>query len=223
MAFLQPVKLAGTTVKRATLHNADQIKRLDVRLGDTVVVRKAGEIIPEVVCVKVEKRPQDSQVFVYPTICPACQSELARLKDEVVLRCLNVYGCPAQQLRRLTHFVGREAMDIDGVGEMLIEQLVKHGLVHDPSDLYSLSEEKLHTLERIGKKSAQNILAAIAASKTRPLAALIFALRYQACWVFRWPELLAGRFSSIDALVAAGSEEISAIEGVGPVISDNVR
>ncbi|MBU6451977.1 MAG: NAD-dependent DNA ligase LigA [Cyanobacteria bacterium REEB67] len=222
VAFLTPVKLAGTTVKRATLHNADQIKRLDVRIDDSVVVRKAGEIIPEVVCVNFDQRPQNSQPFEYPTHCPACGSELARLKDEVVLRCLNIYGCPAQRLRRLIHFVGREAMDIDGVGEVLIEQLVKAGLVSDPGDLYRLSEESLLTIERMGKKSAQNILSALETSKNRPLAALIFGLgiRHVGASV---AELLAGRFPSIDSLMAAAPEEISGIEGVGPVISDNVR
>jgi len=221
VAFLQPVKLAGTTVKRATLHNADQIKRLDVRIGDTVVVRKAGEIIPEVVCVKFDKRAEQSEIFAYPTHCPACSSELVRLKDEVVLRCLNIYGCPAQRLRRLIHYVGREAMDIDGVGEMLIEQLVKSGLVTTPADFYRLTEDKLLTLERMGKKSAQNILQAVEASKTRPLSALIFALgiRHVGASI---AELLAGRFASVDSLMAASSEEITAIEGVGPVISDTV-
>jgi DNA ligase (NAD+) len=222
VASLTPVKLAGTTVKRATLHNADQIKRLDVRIGDRVMVRKAGEIIPEVVCVKFDKRDQASTPFQYPTDCPACQSELARLKEEVVWRCLNVYGCPAQRLRRLIHFVGREAMDIDGVGEKLIEQLVNAGLVASPSDFYRLTEEKLLTLERMGKKSAQNSLAAIDGSKTRPLGALIFALGINHVGA-SVAELLAGRFASIDSLMAASAEDISAIEGVGPVISDVVR
>jgi DNA ligase (NAD+) len=222
VAFLTPVKLAGTTVKRATLHNADQIKRLDVRIGDSVVVRKAGEIIPEILGVNLAKRPENSQEFIYPTHCPACESELARLKDEVVLRCLNIYGCPAQRLRRLIHFVGREAMDIDGVGEVVIEQLVKAELAKDPSDFYRLSEEKLLTLERMGKKSAQNILAAIQKSKARPLAALIFGLgiRHVGASV---AELLAGRFPSIGALIAASAEDVAAIEGVGPVTAENVR
>ncbi|MBS2008874.1 MAG: NAD-dependent DNA ligase LigA [Cyanobacteria bacterium SZAS TMP-1] len=221
VAFLKPVKLAGTTVKRATLHNADQIKRLDVRINDWVVVRKAGEIIPEVLAVKFEKRTEGSEPFVYPTHCPACQSELVRLKDEVVLRCLNIYGCPAQRLRRLIHYVGREAMDIDGVGEKQIEQFVKSGLVTTPADFYRLTEDQLLALERMGKKSAQNILTAINNSKTRPLAALIFALGIRHVGV-SIAELLAGRFPSIDALMAATAEEISAIEGVGPVISDTV-
>jgi len=222
VAFLTPVKLAGTTVKRATLHNADQIKRLDVRINDWVVVRKAGEIIPEVLAVKFDKRAEGTEPFQYPTHCPACESELVRLGNDVVLRCLNIYGCPAQRLRRLIHFVGREAMDIDGIGEKQIEQFVKAGLVSTPADFYRLTEEQLLALERMGKKSAQNILAAINASKTRPLAALIFALGIRHVGV-SVGELLAGRFASVDALMAASPEDISAIEGVGPVISDTVR
>lgn len=220
-AWLSPVKLAGTTVKRATLHNADQIARLDIRLGDTVVVRKAGEIIPEVVCVKFEHRPEGSEPFVYPTRCPACDSILARIGEEVVLRCLNVYECPSQRVRRLIHWVGKEAMNIDGVGEMLIEQMARAQLVVKPSDFYRLTEESLLSLERMGKKSAANILASVEGSKTRPLAALVFALgiRHVGASV---AELLAQRFNSIDALAKATSEEMCAIDGVGAVIADNV-
>lgn len=220
-AWLAPVTLAGTTVKRATLHNADQIARLDVRLGDTVVVRKAGEIIPEVVCVKFEKRPADSTAFHYPTECPACGSALVRVGEEVVFRCLNVHGCPAQKVRRLIHWVGKEAMNIDGVGEMLIEQMVKAHLVEKQSDFYRLTEESLLTLERMGKKSATNILAAVESSKQRPLAALLFALgiRHVGASV---AELLADRFNSMDAISKATLEDMCAIEGVGTVIAENV-
>ncbi len=220
-AWLAPVKLAGTTVKRATLHNADQIARLDIRIGDTVVVRKAGEVIPEVVCVKFDKRAEDSQPFVYPTHCPACQTPLERVGEEVVFRCLNVYSCPAQKVRRLIHWVGKEAMNIDGVGEMLIEQMVRAHLVESPSDFYRLTEESLLTLERMGKKSATNILAAVQGSKQRPLAALLFALgiRHVGRSV---AELLAERFNSMEALQEATSEQMCAIEGVGSVIAEGV-
>ncbi|HEY9714728.1 MAG TPA: NAD-dependent DNA ligase LigA, partial [Chroococcales cyanobacterium] len=175
-AWLKPVRLAGTTVKRATLHNADQIARLDVRIGDTVVVRKAGEIIPEIVSVKVEKRPAGAKPFVYPTRCPECQSHLVRTENEVAFRCPNTYGCPSQLRRRIQHWVSRDAMDIDGVGESLIEQLCEKRLIERPSDLYRLDSGALLSLERMGKKSADNTLAAIAASKTRPLSNLLFAL-----------------------------------------------
>ncbi|MBP9091708.1 NAD-dependent DNA ligase LigA [bacterium] len=220
-AWLAPVSLAGTTVKRATLHNADQIARLDVRLGDTVVVRKAGEIIPEVVCVKFDKRSADSAAFVYPTECPACGSVLARVGEEVVFRCLNVHGCPAQKVRRMIHWVGKEAMNIDGVGEMLIDQMVRAHLVEKQSDFYRLTEESLLTLERMGKKSATNILAAVESSKQRPLAALIFALgiRHVGASV---AELLADRFNSLEAISKATLEDMCAIEGVGTVTAENV-
>jgi DNA ligase (NAD+) len=218
VAFLSPVHLAGTTVKRATLHNAEQIKRLDVRVGDTVVVRKAGEIIPEVLSVKVDKRPADSQPFVYPTTCPICHSALERIGQEVVFRCPNIYGCPAQIQRRLVHWVGRDAMDIDGVGESLIDQLTQHGLVRDPADLYKLTEDALLKLERMGKKSAQNILAALSASKSRPLPNLVFALGIRHVGA-AGAELLAERFGSIDRLVEADAQTIAEIEGIGSKIA----
>ncbi|HMX44876.1 MAG: NAD-dependent DNA ligase LigA [Candidatus Obscuribacter sp.] len=222
VAWLKPVKLAGTTVKRATLHNKDQIERLDIRIGDTVIVRKAGEIIPEVLCVVAAKRPEGSEPFVYPSQCPACGTALLRLKEEVVFRCPNIYGCPAQCLRRLVHWVGKEAMNIDGVGEMLIAELNRKELVRTPADFYRLTEDTLLTLERMGKKSAENAVKAIEASKNRPLAALIFALgiRHVGASV---GELLAQRFSSMDALVNASAEDIANIEGVGPVISNQVK
>jgi DNA ligase (NAD+) len=220
-AWLHPVKLAGTTVKRATLHNADQISRLDVRLGDTVVVRKAGEIIPEVVCVKFDKRLPASEPFVYASVCPVCQAALVRSGEEVVLRCPNVYGCPAQIVRRLIHWVGREAMNLDGVGEMLIEQMVKAGLVERPSDFYRLTEEKLLSLERLGKKSATNILAAVEASKGRPWHALLFALgiRHVGASV---AELLAAQFNNIDLLMSASVEQMAEVDGIGKVTAENV-
>ena len=218
VAWLKPVKLAGTTVKRATLHNAEQIKRLDVRVGDTVVVRKAGEIIPEVVCVRTDKRQPSSPQFVYPSRCPACGTLLERTGAEVVFRCPNTYGCPAQRQRRLEHFVSRDAMDIDGLGEVLVKQLLESGLVEDVSDLYRLSEDQLLSLERIGQKSAQNLLSAIQSSKTRPLANLIFALgiRHVGASV---AELLANRYRSLGALFQATAQDIDEIEGIGPAIA----
>ncbi|HEY9870053.1 MAG TPA: NAD-dependent DNA ligase LigA [Candidatus Obscuribacterales bacterium] len=221
VARLTPVKLAGTTVKRASLHNAEQIKRLDVRIGDTVVVRKAGEIIPEVLCVKLEKRRPGSQPLEYPKQCPYCSTPLERFGTEVALRCPNTYGCPAQGRRRLEHWVGRDAMDIDGMGEALIKQLLDAGLVKDPADIYSLSEEKLLRLERMGKKSAQNVLSAIESSRSRPLANLIFALGIRHVGASA-AELLADRFGSLDALAAASAEELEQVEGIGPTIAEQV-
>ncbi|HEY9772323.1 MAG TPA: NAD-dependent DNA ligase LigA [Planktothrix sp.] len=218
VAWLKPVHLAGTTVKRATLHNAEQIKRLDLRIGDTVVVRKAGEIIPEVLNVKVDKRPAGTEPFVYPTHCPICNTQLERIGQEVVYRCPNIYGCRAQIQRRIVHWVGRDAMDIDGVGESLIEQLVEHHLVESPADLYKLTEEQLLSLERMGKKSAQNILAAIAASKKRALANLIFALGIRHVGS-SGAELLAEKFASMPNLMQSDAEEIAQIEGIGAKIA----
>lgn len=221
VAWLKPVKLAGTTVKRATLHNAEQIRRLDIRVGDTVVVRKAGEIIPEVLSVKVEKRPADSVEFVYPTTCPVCETPLERIGNEVVYRCPNSFGCPSQVRRRIEHWVGRDAMDVDGVGESLIDVLVSNGLVTTVSDLYRLTEAQLLTLPRLAKKSAQNILAAVNASKTRPLANLIFALGIRHVGT-TGAEVLADKYQSLEKLATASAEDIAGIEGVGPAISVGV-
>ncbi len=222
VARLQPVKLAGTTVKRASLHNADQIKRLDVRVGDTVVVRKAGEIIPEVLSVKLEKRRPGSKPFVYPEHCPACGSKLERLPAEVVVRCVNTFGCPSQRQRRIEHWVGRDAMNIEGVGEVLIKQLLDAGMVDDPADLYNLSESQLASLPRMGTKSAQNVAREIERSRTRPLANIISALGIRHVGSSA-AELLADRFGSLEALMAAEPEEIEEIEGIGPAISASVR
>lgn len=222
VAWLKPVQLAGTTVKRATLHNAEQIKRLDVRVGDTVVVRKAGEIIPEVLSVRVEKRPADSQPFVYPTSCPICETPLERIGQEVVFRCPNIYGCLAQIERRIDHWVGRDAMDIDGVGSSLIQKLVEHKLIANPADLYKLTDDDLKTLGRgMGDKSRQNVLSAIEKSKTRPLPNLIFALGIRHVGASN-AELLAERFQSLEKLAKATEDEIAQVEGIGPKIAATV-
>jgi DNA ligase (NAD+) len=221
VANLQPVKLAGTTVKRASLHNADQIKRLGVRVGDTVVVRKAGEIIPEILSVRLDKRPPHTHELKYPDKCPACHSKLVKHEDEVAMRCPNTYACPAQTLRRLEHFVSREAMDVDGVGEMLIKQLVEADLIDDAADLYTLTEESLLSLERMGQKSADNILQAIKESKKRPLANLIFALGIRHVGAST-AELLADGFGSVEKLQKAIAEELAEIEGVGQTIAEGI-
>ena len=221
VAWLAPVKLAGTTVKRATLHNAEQIKRLDIRVGDTVVVRKAGEVIPEILSVRLEKRQARSAPFVYPSTCPICGTTLERDGQEVVFRCPNINGCRAQVERRIEHWVSRDAMDMDGVGSSLIEQLIKHKLIATAADLYTLTEEQLVSLERLGKKSAQNILKSISTSKKRPLANLIFALGIRHIGS-AGAELLADRFHSIDKLMQSDSKEIEQIEGIGAKIAASV-
>jgi DNA ligase (NAD+) len=222
-ANLRAVQLAGTTVRRATLHNAEQIKRLDLRIGDVVVVRKAGEVIPEIVTVLVDRRHagDDLQPLVYPTTCPVCTTPLEREGTEVVFRCPNIYGCTAQVARRIEHFVSRDAMDVDGVGEVLIQQLVKQGLITKPSDLYRLTEADLTSIERMGAKSAKKTLSGLELSKSRPLANLIYALGIRHVGV-NGAELLAEHFRSMDKLAAATVEEITAIEGIGPVIAMSV-
>ncbi len=222
VASLAPVQLAGTTVKRASLHNAEQIKRLDLRIGDTVLVRKAGEIIPEIISVNFKKRAGDaSGPLVYPTHCPVCNTPLERAGTEVAFRCPNQYGCQAQIERRIEHWVGRDAMDIDGVGSVLIQQFVAHGLVKSVADLYKLTFESLTSIERLGKKSAENILASLEKSKSRPLANVVYALGIRHVGA-SGAELLAEKFPSIAELSAASQEEVTAIEGIGPAIAQSV-
>lgn len=222
VAWLKPVVLAGSTVKRASLHNSDQIKRLDVRVKDTVIVRKAGDVIPEIIKVKSECRPVDSESLHYPHHCPSCNSVLEKVEGEVVLRCENTYGCPAQLERRIEHWVSRDAMDVEGVGESLIKQLLAQNLIRSPADLYRLGKEELLSLERMGDKSAENVLSALKASKERPLGNLIFALGIRHVGL-NVAEKLAESFLSLANLAKASGEEITSIEGVGTAISQSLR
>jgi DNA ligase (NAD+) len=176
LALLEPVELSGTTVERASLHNWDEVARKDVRAGDTVLVEKAGEIIPQVVTVILEQRPAHSRAVAPPTRCPSCGSPLARLEGEVALRCDNRLGCPSQLRESLTFFAHRDAMNIDGLGDKLVEQLVGAGLVKDPADLYRLTAADLAALERVGDRSADNLIAAIARSRDRSLTRLLTAI-----------------------------------------------
>lgn len=217
VACLKPVKLAGTTVKRASLHNFDQVRRLDVRVGDTVVVRKAGEIIPEVLRVVQEKRPESAIAIHEPEGCPICSGVLERLPNEVALRCMN-YSCPAQVHRRLSHWVSRDAMDIDGLGEVLVKQLIDSGSVKDPSDIYLLTAEQLTSLERMGKKSAEKLINAINASRTRPQACLIYALGIRHVGS-RMGEILADHFGGVESMMQAQLADFEKLEGVGPQIA----
>jgi DNA ligase (NAD+) len=214
------VKIAGTTVKRATLHNFDQIERLDLRIGDTVIIRKAAEIIPEVLRVVLEKRKPEATQLIAPTVCPSCGSNLFRADNEVVLRCLNV-DCGAQIERRLVHFVGREAMDIEGFGEVLVSQLAKQGILKDPSDIFSLTEEKLLGLERMGKKSCDKLLANINDSKIRPQANIVYALGIRHVGI-RMAEILIENFGSLRNLLSLSSESLDKIEGIGPSIAQSI-
>lgn len=222
VAIMDPVPLAGVVVSRATLHNESEIARKDVRVGDTVVIQRAGDVIPEVVRVVPEKRPPDAVPFAMPDRCPVCGSAVDKPPDEAVARCTGI-ACPAQVKERIRHFASRNAMDIEGLGAALVEQLVDTGLVADPGDLYFLKEKKdqLVSLERMAEKSASNLLAAIEASKSRPLDRLIFALgiRHVGATVAR---ALAERFRDLDALASATEDEIAATPGVGPTIARSV-
>jgi DNA ligase (NAD+) len=224
VAELEPVHVSGTTVRRATLHNEDQIRRLDVRIGDSVTVQKAGEIIPEVVGVVLHKRTGHERVFQFPTHCPECGAKVSRTSEageEVVWRCPN-YECPAQIRGRLEHWCSRGAMDIEGGGEVLVRQLVENGLVRDVADLYSLTLERVANLERMGEKSAQNFVEAVAASKKQDLWRLIFGLGilHVGAGVAK---ALARHFPTLDDLAKAGQDELSQTEDVGEVIARSVH
>jgi DNA ligase (NAD+) len=217
---VEPVQLAGTVVRRATLHNKDEIERLDVRVGDTVWIEKSGEIIPRILEVVAEKRPAKSKPFSFPNACPVCRAPLDRLEGEVVIRCENP-ACPAQIRARSAHFASRNAMDIDGLGIKVVNQLVAEGLVEEIPDLYRLRKGELVELERFGEKSAENLVAAIERSKERPLDRFLFALgvRHVGRTTAR---LLAVRFGSVERFLSAGEEELASIDGVGPVIAESV-
>jgi DNA ligase (NAD+) len=219
-AILEPVSVGGVTIKRATLHNEDDIRRKDLRIGDTVIIQRAGEVIPEIIAPVASKRTGDEKIFTMPTRCPACGSEVFKPEDEAIARCTNA-SCPAQLQRLLAHFVSRNAMDIEGIGEKIAASLVDKGLVKDAADLYILTKEQLLTMDGIEEKSANNLLAAIDESKERPLGRLIFALgiRHVGAEI---ADILAGRFGDIDALSQATAEELTQIQGIGPKIAESI-
>ncbi len=219
-AVLEPVTLAGTTVQRASLHNEDLIREKDIRLGDHVLVRKAGDIIPEVVQSLAERRAGEEREYRMPTHCPECGSELVRLEDEVALRCINP-NCPAQTREGIIHFVSRDAMNIDGLGEKVVTQLFRAGLVRGPADLYDLQRDELLKLERMGEKSVDNLLTAIERSKQNSVEKLIFGLGIRLVGA-KAAELLAQAFGDLDTLRQADEEQLLAIEGMGPKMADSV-
>jgi DNA ligase (NAD+) len=220
VANLRPVPLAGTTVKRASLHNFDELDRLDVRCGDTVVIEKAGEIIPQVMEVIKEQRPAGTVPFKPPKKCPICGSVVAKDKDGVYIRCLNP-NCFGQLKERLRYFAGRDQMDIENLGPALIEQLVEAGLVKNFADLYKLKNSDLLTLERMAEKSASNVIDAIEESKTQPLWRLIAGLGIRHIGG-QTAQILADYFGSLDALMAADEEKLQAIDQVGPKVAESV-
>lgn len=219
-AILEPVFIDGSTVSRATLHNADQIESLDVRIGDTIILKKAGDIIPKVVRVITEERTGDEVPYTMPTECPACHSELVNLDDEVALRCLNP-NCPAQLKEALIHFVSRDAMNIDGVGEKVVEQLYNEELVHKIDDLYRLEKADLLTLERMGEKSVTNLLTAIENSKENSLEKVIFGLGIRHIGA-KAAQILAENYETIDNLQAASSEDLIAIDEIGNIMAETL-
>ena len=221
VAELRPVQLAGTTVSRATLHNRDRIAELDIRVGDTAIVRKAGEIIPEVVRVLPELRPLSAQPYEMPTHCPECGEAVIKPDDEAVTRCINT-SCPAILRGALTHWASRDAMDINGVGEKLVLQLVDQGLVHSVGDLYELTIEQLLTLERMGKKSAEKILQAIPESKKQPWSRVLYGLGIRHVGSVN-AQVLTQSFSSVEQLSQATPNAIAQVYGIGSEIAQSVH
>ncbi len=229
VARLKPVFVGGVTVTNATLHNEDEVRRKDVRVGDTVIVRRAGDVIPEVVAIVPEKRPSRDLFggeplhppFAMPTVCPECGSAVEKGDDEAVARCTGGLYCPAQRKQALLHFAARRAMDIEGLGDKLVDQLVDAGLVHSPADLYSLTLETLAGLERMGEKSALNLLAAIDKSRQTTLARFIFALGIRNVGESTARDL-ARYFGTLDALLAADGEALQRVPDVGPVVAASI-
>lgn len=217
VAVLEPVLLAGSTVQRATLHNVDEIQRKDIRLRDTVVLEKGGDVIPKIVGVLLDKRPPNSVPVRVPSACPVCDTELVRDEDEAAVRCTNA-RCPGQIKRRLEHFAGRNAMDIDGLGTAVIEQLVDSGLVNDVGDLYSLKVEALTGLDRLAERSARNIIESLERSVERPFDRVLFGLGIPHIGT-TIARTLAGEFKSMQYLAVAGAEELEEAEEIGPIIS----
>lgn len=213
--IVEPVRLAGTTVSAATLHNQDNIDRLDLRIGDTVLLQKAGEIIPEVLSVNKDKRPGNTLPFVMPAICPECGSPVVRDEDGAALRCTSP-ECPAQRLRNIAHFASREAMDIEGLGISVCESLINSGLVKTAADLYSLDKEKVAALERMGNKSAENLIAAIDRSREAGLARLLCAFGIRQVGQ-KAAKVLAAYFPNLDRLMEANTEELTKIPDIGGI------
>ena len=221
VARLKPVFVGGVTVTNATLHNEDEVRRKDVHIGDTVIVRRAGDVIPEVVRVETGKRPRGAKVFALPTKCPECGSAIMRLPDEAVARCTGGLYCPAQRKQALLHFASRRALDIEGLGDKLVDQLVDAGLVHTPADIYGLRVEQLAKLERMAEKSAANVVSAIERSKSTTLARFIYGLGIRHVGETTAKDL-ARHFGSLDPLLAANEATLLEVHDVGPVLAESI-
>jgi DNA ligase (NAD+) len=220
VAELEPVFVSGSTVARATLHNEEEIARKDIRIGDLVIVQKAGEVIPAVIGVKKEARTGSERVFTMPEVCPECGGKVVRDPEQVAVRCINA-ACPAQVRRKLQHFASRGAMDIEGLGEAMVEQLVSHNLVTDVSDIYQLTAERLAVIPRTGTKSIENLLAGIQQSKSRPLWRLIFGLGILHVGV-TGARNLAGHFHTIEPMMNAAPEDLERVQDVGEIMGRSI-
>lgn len=222
VARLEPVFVGGVTVSNATLHNMDEIRRLQLKLGDTVVVRRSGDVIPKVASVVLDRRPADAREILMPDVCPVCGSAIEQIDGEAVSRCTAGFACAAQRKESLKHFAGRRAMDIDGLGDKLVSQLVDSGLVKTPADIYRLSESDLSALERMGDKSAQNLKAAIEASRHTTLSRFIFALGIREVGEATAASL-AQHYGSIEQLQVASEEQLQQVDDVGPVVAHHIH
>ncbi|MDQ6922907.1 MAG: NAD-dependent DNA ligase LigA, partial [Pseudomonadota bacterium] len=221
VARLKPVFVGGVTVVSATLHNEDEVRRKDVRVGDTVIVRRAGDVIPEVVRILPESRQRNAPQFVLPKRCPECGSKVVRLPDEAIARCSGGLVCPAQRKQSLLHFASRRALDIEGLGDKLVDQLVDAGRVHTPADLYKLDVAALAALERMADKSAANVVAAIDKSRTTTLRRFIYALGIRHVGETTAADL-AQHFGTLDALLAANEQALLEVRDVGPVLVQSI-
>jgi len=222
VARLKPVFVGGVTVTNATLHNEDEVRRKDVRIGDTVIVRRAGDVIPEVVSVVPGRRPKDARAFVMPAACPVCGSRIVRASGEAVARCSGGLFCPAQRKQAILHFAGRRAMNIEGLGERLVDQLVDKDMVHSPSDLYSLSVSQFEALERMGAKSAASLVAELDRSRGTTLERLIYALGIRNVGESTARDL-ARHFGDLEPLVRASEDELLQVPDIGPVVARSIR
>ncbi len=220
VAELEPINVAGVLVSRATLHNEDEIRRKDIRIGDTVIIQRAGDVIPQVVRVVTERRTGDEREFRMPEHCPACGALVEHLPDEAMAYCTNI-SCPAQVRERIKHYVSRGAMDIEGLGERIVDRFADLGFLHDVADIYHLDPAPLLALEKFGEKSVENLLHSIAGSKNRPLARLIFGLGIRHVGE-RSAGLLADAFGSMDALIAGPVEDLSKVNGVGEIVARSI-
>ncbi len=221
VARLQPVFVGGVTVSNATLHNADEIERLGVQIGDTVVVRRAGDVIPQIVSVLLDKRPANSRVISFPSHCPVCQSEIERIEGEAVARCTGGISCSAQSKQAIIHFASRKAMDIDGLGDKLVEQLVDAGMLASIADIYTLQQTHIAQLERMGDKSAANLMAAIEKSKQTALPRFLYALGIREVGEAT-AQNLAQYFLTIDAVMSASEQQLLDVPDIGPIVAQHI-